>query len=87
MTKKCTEKVTGPESVINTIDKAVNTVLPMLRLNQAARRVISSKSKTSPGMLNAINFCCAIKNIISAVKRNNRIKKQKIEKQATDVES
>lgn len=76
MSKKTVNINNDPESIINVLDKVVNTVLPILRLNQSAKRVISRGAKTSPGMLNAINICCAAKNVISAVKRSNRTKKQ-----------
>ena len=49
-------------------------------INQSAKRVISRGAKTSPGMLNAINICCAAKNVISAIKRSNKNKKQQTEK-------
>lgn len=76
MSKKTANMNNDSEFIINVVDKVVNTVLPILRLNQSAKRVISRGAKTSPGMLNAINICCAAKNVISAVKRSNRTKKQ-----------
>ena len=80
MSKKTANMNNDPESIINVLDKVVNTVLPILRLNQSAKRVISRGAKTSPGMLNAINICCAAKNVISAIKRSNKNKKQQTEK-------
>lgn len=76
MSKNTANMNNDSESIINVVDKVVNTILPILRLNQSAKRVISRGAKTSPGMLNAINICCAAKNVISAVKRSNRTKKQ-----------
>lgn len=68
---KVDEKVSD-QTIIESLDKLVNAVLPVLRLNQSARRVMHRGAKSSPGMLTAINVCCAIKNILAAAKRTKK---------------
>lgn len=65
-------KNTTQNDFVSTVDNVItNNILPILRLSQVSKRVLNSgkKKKTSPTMLNLINICCAIKNIMSVAKR------------------